>query len=113
MKILHRGRSQRTKEKHGRDPKGAPPNMRGKDDELEEESEGERGMPSKVQLAEELLNIELISGDSKKTTRIDSQMNDATRKEVVQYLQRNVDIFAWTPQDLEGSIPTSLPIISI
>ncbi|KAL0448731.1 UNVERIFIED_CONTAM: hypothetical protein Slati_1429500 [Sesamum latifolium] len=40
-------------------PKGAPPNKRGKDDELDEESEGERGTPSKVQPAEELLNIEL------------------------------------------------------
>ncbi|KAL0402374.1 UNVERIFIED_CONTAM: hypothetical protein Slati_4267300 [Sesamum latifolium] len=32
-------------------------------------------------------------------------MNEATRKEAVQCLQRNVDIFAWTPQDLEGFDP--------
>ncbi|KAL0420886.1 UNVERIFIED_CONTAM: hypothetical protein Slati_3111500 [Sesamum latifolium] len=67
-------------------PKGAPSNKRGKDLELEEAPEG-TGTPSKVQPAEELLNIEVIPGDPKKTTRIGSQMNDVIRKEVVQCLQ--------------------------
>ncbi|KAL0462126.1 UNVERIFIED_CONTAM: hypothetical protein Slati_0100200 [Sesamum latifolium] len=77
--------------------KGAPPNKRGKDVKPEEEPEGERGTSSKVQLAKELLNIELVSGDPEKTTRIGSQMDDATRKEVVQCLQRNADIFCMDP----------------
>ncbi|KAL0394776.1 UNVERIFIED_CONTAM: hypothetical protein Slati_4443800 [Sesamum latifolium] len=85
--------------------KEAPSYKRGKDDGSEEEPETERGMPPKVQLAEELLNIEFVPGDSEKTTRIGSQMNEATQIEVIQCLQRNIDVFAWTPQDLEGIDP--------
>ncbi|KAL0445004.1 UNVERIFIED_CONTAM: hypothetical protein Slati_2223100 [Sesamum latifolium] len=62
-------------------------------------------MPPKVQPAEELLNIELIPGDPVNTTCIGSQMEEATRREVVRCLQRNIDVFAWTPQDLEGIDP--------
>ncbi|KAL0313615.1 UNVERIFIED_CONTAM: hypothetical protein Sradi_5760800 [Sesamum radiatum] len=32
-------------------------------------------------------------------------MSEETRKEIVLCLQRNADIFAWTPQDLEGIGP--------
>ncbi|KAL0411838.1 UNVERIFIED_CONTAM: Pro-Pol polyprotein [Sesamum latifolium] len=32
-------------------------------------------------------------------------MDEAIRKEVIQCLRRNVDVFAWTPQDLEGINP--------
>ncbi|KAL0333064.1 UNVERIFIED_CONTAM: hypothetical protein Scaly_2207900 [Sesamum calycinum] len=32
-------------------------------------------------------------------------MNDTTRKEVIQCLQRNINIFSWTLQDLEGIDP--------
>ncbi|KAL0448441.1 UNVERIFIED_CONTAM: hypothetical protein Slati_1400500 [Sesamum latifolium] len=50
-------------------PKGAPPSKQGKNQELEEIPEG-TGTPCKVQPTEELLNIEVIPGDPKKTTRI-------------------------------------------
>ncbi|KAL0434458.1 UNVERIFIED_CONTAM: hypothetical protein Slati_2780100 [Sesamum latifolium] len=92
--------------------KEAPSGKRGKDDELEEEPGAGRGTPPKVQPAEELLNVELILGDPGKTTQIGSQINDTTRKEVIQCLQRNIDIFAWTPQDLEGIDPNVLFITS-
>ncbi|KAL0462884.1 UNVERIFIED_CONTAM: hypothetical protein Slati_0176000 [Sesamum latifolium] len=85
-------------------PKGAPSSKRGKDLELEEVPEG-TGTPSKVQPAEELLNIEVMPGDLEKTTRIGSHISNVIRKELVQCLQRNADIFAWTPQDLEGIDP--------
>ncbi|KAL0456119.1 UNVERIFIED_CONTAM: hypothetical protein Slati_0951100 [Sesamum latifolium] len=61
----------------------------------------ETGTPAKVQL----LNIEIILGHPDKTTRIGSQMSEETKKEVVRCLQRNADIFAWTPQNLEGINP--------
>ncbi|KAL0405504.1 UNVERIFIED_CONTAM: hypothetical protein Slati_3864300 [Sesamum latifolium] len=32
-------------------------------------------------------------------------MDGAIREEVIQCLRRNVDVFAWTPQDLEGISP--------
>ncbi|KAL0405403.1 UNVERIFIED_CONTAM: hypothetical protein Slati_3854200 [Sesamum latifolium] len=83
---------------------GALPNERGKDVETEEEPEG-GGDAFEGQPAEKLLNIKLIPGDSKKPTLIGSQIDDATRKEVIQCLQHNIDIFAWIPQDLEGIDP--------
>ncbi|KAK4397343.1 hypothetical protein Sango_1570900 [Sesamum angolense] len=54
---------------------------------------------------EELLNIELSLRDLGKITRISSLMDDTVRKEVIQCLQHNIDIFAWTPQHLEGIDP--------
>ncbi|KAL0412116.1 UNVERIFIED_CONTAM: hypothetical protein Slati_3801300 [Sesamum latifolium] len=65
---------------------------------------GNRGA-TKVQPAEELLNIEIIPGHPDKTTRIGSQMSEETKEEIVLCLQRNADIFAWAPQDLEGINP--------
>ncbi|KAL0445085.1 UNVERIFIED_CONTAM: hypothetical protein Slati_2231200 [Sesamum latifolium] len=32
-------------------------------------------------------------------------MNEKTKEEIILCLQRNEDIFAWTPQDLEGIDP--------
>ncbi|KAL0411500.1 UNVERIFIED_CONTAM: hypothetical protein Slati_3739700 [Sesamum latifolium] len=63
------------------------------------------GDTPKVQPAEELLNIKLVPGDPEKVTRIGSQMDEAIRKEVIQCLRHNVDVFAWTPQNLEGLNP--------
>ncbi|KAL0401542.1 UNVERIFIED_CONTAM: hypothetical protein Slati_4184100 [Sesamum latifolium] len=54
---------------------------------------------------QELLSIEIIPGSPEKTTRIGSQISEETKKELVQCLQRNADIFAWTPQNLEGIDP--------
>ncbi|KAK4391570.1 hypothetical protein Sango_1934800 [Sesamum angolense] len=67
-----------------------------------EEAKRTEGALPKVQLAEELLNVELVPGDLEKVTRIGSQMENTVRNEIIQYLCRNIDIFAWTPQDWEG-----------
>ncbi|KAL0421109.1 UNVERIFIED_CONTAM: Transposon Ty3-G Gag-Pol polyprotein [Sesamum latifolium] len=83
----------------------APFSKKGREGDLEEDSETDRGTPHKFQPAEELLNIGLMPGDPEKVTRISSQMDEAIRKEVIQCLRRNVDVFAWTPQDLEGINP--------
>ncbi|KAL0385874.1 UNVERIFIED_CONTAM: hypothetical protein Sradi_2981700 [Sesamum radiatum] len=61
--MLHRSGTQGTKKERRRSPKEAPSGKRGKDDEIEEEPEVERGTPSRVQPTEELMNIELIPGD--------------------------------------------------
>ncbi|KAL0291583.1 UNVERIFIED_CONTAM: hypothetical protein Sradi_7021600 [Sesamum radiatum] len=55
-----------------------------------------------VQPVEELLTVELIPGDPDKITKIESKMKEDDREQVVNSLQKNKDIFAWTPQDLEG-----------
>ncbi|KAL0411875.1 UNVERIFIED_CONTAM: hypothetical protein Slati_3777200 [Sesamum latifolium] len=96
---VHRG------EKRGGDDTQdkAPPNKKGKapEDKISETTE----TPAKVQLAEELLNIQIIPGDLDKTTRIGSHLGEEAKKEITLCLQRNAYIFAWTPQDLEGIDP--------
>ncbi|KAL0394908.1 UNVERIFIED_CONTAM: hypothetical protein Slati_4457000 [Sesamum latifolium] len=78
----------------------APPSKKGKAPEGENSEETET--PAKVQPAEELLNIEIIPGNPDKTTRIGSHLGEEAKKEITLCVQRNTDIFAWTPQDLEG-----------
>ncbi|KAL0345687.1 UNVERIFIED_CONTAM: hypothetical protein Sradi_4400000 [Sesamum radiatum] len=84
-------------------PDQSPPSKKGKTPEGENPGEDED--PAKVQPAEELLNIEIIPENPDKTTRIGSHLDEEAKKEITLCLQRNVDIFAWTPQDLEGIDP--------
>ncbi|KAL0411570.1 UNVERIFIED_CONTAM: hypothetical protein Slati_3746700 [Sesamum latifolium] len=81
----------------------APPNKKGKapEEKISEAIE----TPAKVQSAEELLNIQIIPGDPNKTTRIGSHIGEEAKKEITLCLQCNANIFAWTPQDLEGIDP--------
>ncbi|KAL0411869.1 UNVERIFIED_CONTAM: hypothetical protein Slati_3776600 [Sesamum latifolium] len=79
------------------------PNKRGKDPVPSPEVKED--IPAMVQLVEELLTIELIPGDPRKDTKIGSKMKDDVRDKVVKCLRKNKDIFAWTPQDLEGIDP--------
>ncbi|KAL0439558.1 UNVERIFIED_CONTAM: hypothetical protein Slati_2438800 [Sesamum latifolium] len=85
--------------------KEAPSSKRGREGDIEEDLETDRETPPKVQPAEELLNIELIPGDPEKVTRVGSQMDEIIRNEVIQCLRRNIDAFAWAPQDLEEIDP--------
>ncbi|KAL0433793.1 UNVERIFIED_CONTAM: Pro-Pol polyprotein [Sesamum latifolium] len=78
-------------------------NKRGKDSmprtELKEEA------PVIVQPVEELLIVELIPGDPDKITKIGFKMKEDVREQVISCLRKDKDIFAWTPQDLEGIDP--------
>ncbi|KAL0293272.1 UNVERIFIED_CONTAM: hypothetical protein Sradi_6947300 [Sesamum radiatum] len=87
----------------GQDSDQIPPSKNGKT--LEGENTGEAEGPAKVQPAEELLYIEIIPGTPDRTTRIGSHLGEEAKKEITLCLQRNADIFAWTPQDLEGIDP--------
>ncbi|KAL0414914.1 UNVERIFIED_CONTAM: hypothetical protein Sradi_1693100 [Sesamum radiatum] len=84
-------------------PDQVPPGKKGK--MTEERNSEEAKTPAKVQPAGELLNIEIIPGNLNKTTRIGSHLGEEAKKEITLCLQRNADIFAWTPQDLEGIDP--------
>ncbi|KAL0412942.1 UNVERIFIED_CONTAM: hypothetical protein Sradi_1495900 [Sesamum radiatum] len=84
-------------------PDQIPPSKKGKTPEGENSGEAE-GL-AKVQPAEELLNIEIIPENPDKTTRIGSHLDEEAKKEIILCLQRNADIFAWNPQDLEGIDP--------
>ncbi|KAL0448327.1 UNVERIFIED_CONTAM: hypothetical protein Slati_1389100 [Sesamum latifolium] len=87
-------------------PTQVPPGKKGKTLE-EKDSEGAETY-AKVQPAEELLNIEIMPGNPNKTTRIGSHLGEEAKKQVTLCLQRNTDIFAWTPQDLEGIDPQAI-----
>ncbi|KAL0444248.1 UNVERIFIED_CONTAM: hypothetical protein Slati_2147500 [Sesamum latifolium] len=102
QKVL-RGRCPRREEGRRYTQDKAPPNKKGKapEEKISEATE----TPAKVQPAEELLNIQIIPGDPNKTTRISSHLGEEAKKEITLCLQRNADIFAWTPQDLEGIDP--------
>ncbi|KAL0411564.1 UNVERIFIED_CONTAM: hypothetical protein Slati_3746100 [Sesamum latifolium] len=51
-----------------------------------------------VQPVEEHLTVELIPGDPDKITKIRSKMKEDDREQVINCLQKNKDIFAWTPR---------------
>ncbi|KAL0449228.1 UNVERIFIED_CONTAM: hypothetical protein Slati_1479200 [Sesamum latifolium] len=78
-------------------------NKRGKDSMPRTEPKEEA--PVTVQLMEELLTVELIPGDPGKVTKIGSKMKKDVQEQVISCLLKNKDMFAWTPQDLEGIDP--------
>ncbi|KAL0317402.1 UNVERIFIED_CONTAM: hypothetical protein Sangu_2154500 [Sesamum angustifolium] len=61
--------------------------------------------PVTVEPVEELLTIELAPCDLGKVTKVGSKMTENVRNQIINYLRKNKDIFAWTPQDLEGIDP--------
>ena len=59
-----------------------------------EENEGEK--------VEALETVELVDREQMKTTRVGTIMNADTRKKLVQFLKENLDIFAWSHEDMPG-----------
>ncbi|KAL0461253.1 UNVERIFIED_CONTAM: hypothetical protein Slati_0012900 [Sesamum latifolium] len=92
--------SKEERKEYWRKHRGKKTTKRGKDPipRLEPKEEA----PITVQPVEELLTVELIPGDRGKVTKIRSEMKEDVRDQVVNCLRKNKDIFAWTPQDLEG-----------
>ncbi|KAL0457682.1 UNVERIFIED_CONTAM: hypothetical protein Slati_0395400 [Sesamum latifolium] len=78
-------------------------NKRGKDPVPSPEPDKET--PATVQPVEELLTVELTPSDPGNVTKTGSKMMEDVRDQVVNYLRKNKDIFAWNPQDLEGIDP--------
>ncbi|KAL0413177.1 UNVERIFIED_CONTAM: hypothetical protein Sradi_1519400 [Sesamum radiatum] len=68
-----------------------PREKRGRERNIEGDLDTNQEVPPRVQPAEELLNIELIPGDSEKATRIGSQINETLRGEIGQNMEVYVD----------------------
>ena len=51
---------------------------------------------------EALETVELVDGELIKTTKIGTNLNDWLKKELVQFLKKNLDIFAWSHKDMPG-----------
>jgi hypothetical protein len=59
-----------------------------------------------VEPTEELEVITLDDEKPEKTTSIDTQMDGRTRKALVEFLKSNIDVFAWTHEDIPGINPS-------
>jgi len=56
----------------------------------------------KVQALE---TVELVEGEVTKTTRIGTKLSPKMRIKLVQFLKENMDVFAWTHDDMPGISP--------
>ena len=54
---------------------------------------------------EVLENITLDESDIEKYTRVGAELEENTKKDLVQFLKKNVDVFAWSHKDMPGIDP--------
>ena len=59
------------------------------------------------EIAEKLETIELVEGDPIKTTQVGTSLNDHTKKEIVNFLKDNLDVFTWSHKNMP-SIPANI-----
>ena len=50
----------------------------------------------------EVENIVLIEGDPSKTTKVEKELQQTLKDELVGFLKKNLDIFAWSHKDMPG-----------
>ena len=60
-----------------------------------------------LEIVEKLETIELVEGDHTKTTQIRMNLNPWMKEEIVSFLKDNLDVFAWSHQDMPG-IPANI-----
>ena len=46
--------------------------------------------------------IELVEGDPTKMTQVGTSLNLQTKKEIINFLRSNLDVFAWSHEDMSG-----------
>ena len=51
---------------------------------------------------EALETVELAEGEENKTTRIGTTLSPKMRTRLVQFLKENLDVFAWSHEDMPG-----------
>ena len=54
---------------------------------------------------EVLEDIPLEEGNPEKFSRIGTSMEEKTKKDLVQFLRENIDVFAWSHEDMPGIDP--------
>ncbi|KAL0461308.1 UNVERIFIED_CONTAM: hypothetical protein Slati_0018400 [Sesamum latifolium] len=59
----------------------------------------------KLASAEKLKDVQVVEGESRRTTSIGTGMGQRMEEELVRFLKANSDVFAWTVHDLEGIDP--------
>ena len=53
-----------------------------------------------------LEDVPLEEGNPEKFTRIGTSMEEETKQELVQFLRENIDVFAWSHEDMPGIDPS-------
>ena len=51
---------------------------------------------------EEVENVVLVEGDPSKTTKIGKELQQNLKDELVKFLKKNMDVFAWSHEDMLG-----------
>ena len=51
-------------------------------------------------IAEKLETIELVKGDLTKTTQVGTSLNLWIKKEIINFLRSNLDVFSWSYKDM-------------
>ena len=51
---------------------------------------------------EEEENMELVEGDPSKTTKVGKELQRSLKDELVKFLKQNLDVFAWSHEDMPG-----------
>ena len=60
-----------------------------------------------IEIIEKLETIKLAEGSLGKTTQIRTNLSPATKEVIVNFLKDNLDVFAWSQEDMPG-IPVSI-----
>ena len=53
-----------------------------------------------LEVMEALETIELVEGDPTKTTQVGTSLNLQKKKEIIRFLKDNLDVFAWSHEDM-------------
>ncbi|KAL0439769.1 UNVERIFIED_CONTAM: hypothetical protein Slati_2459900 [Sesamum latifolium] len=72
---------------------------------LEQQMKKRKIEEEKLAAAEELKNVQVVEGEPRKTTSIETAMEQKMEEELVRFLKTNSDVFSWTVHDLEGIDP--------
>ena len=49
--------------------------------------------------------VEMVEGETSKTTKIGTTLSPEMRTKLVQFLKENLDVFAWSHEDMPGISP--------
>ena len=58
-------------------------------------------------IVEKLETIELVEGDPTRMTQVGMSLNPQTKEEIISFLRSNLDVFAWSYEDMPG-IPANI-----
>ena len=53
-------------------------------------------------LMEEAENVVLVEGDPSKTSKVGKELQQTLKDELVKFLKKNLDVFAWSHEDMPG-----------